>query len=426
MMSDREIWNAAPGGDVPPRSPRRFIVVGLVVAVLVIGAIAGTRYIGSTDEADPLPFVGDAPERPLTNQRAAVDAGQRLLEAAGGVGPDPLVDPSEIVSGGPPPDGIPPIDDPEFLSVSEIGWLADNEPVIAVVIDDDARAYPLQIMTWHEIVNDTVAGVPITVTFCPLCNTAFAFERPEVKGKVTSLGTSGLLYNSNLVMYDRATSSLWPQALGQAVIGPLTGKTLERVPAQIVSWDEYRTAFPDGAVLSRDTGFDRRYGQNPYPGYDDVDNPPFLFRGKKDGRLAAVERILGVETRSEITAFPYPELEANATDGAAAVNTSMGGRPIVVFWKQGTVSALDASNIASSKDVGAAGAFSARLGDGVLRFAVRSGAITDLQTKSTWNLFGRAVSGPLTGTRLKPLDAHDSFWFDWAAFHPETKIWSGS
>jgi hypothetical protein len=212
---------------------------------------------------------------------------------------------------------------------------------------------------------------------------------------------------------------------GKAVIGPLTGTTLKRIPAQIVSWKQFKSAFPNGAVLSRDTGFDRRYGENPYPGYDDVDNPPFAFSGEIDGRLAAVERVLGVESSSEVVAYPYRALKAESRSGIAAIDTAIGGNPIVVFWKQGTVSALDSSDIALSKDVGAAGAFSRRLGNRVLDFTVRDGAITDDQTSSRWNLFGRATLGPLEGKQLEPADAHDSFWFDWAAFHPQTKLWSG-
>jgi hypothetical protein len=192
--------------------------------------------------------------------------------------PEPLVDPSEIISGGPPPDGIPPIDKPEFQPRDEVTWLNEQEPVIVVQIGEDTRAYPLQIMTWHEIVNDEVGGKPISVTFCPLCNTAYAFARPEVDGDITTFGTSGKLYNSNLVMYNRATESYWPQAWGKAVMGPLTGTELERVPAQIVSWGDFRSAFPGGLVLSRDTGHERDYGSNPYPGYDDIDNPQLSIR----------------------------------------------------------------------------------------------------------------------------------------------------
>lgn len=421
-MSDKEIWGKSPGEETATRKWRG-LIIALSTLLLVGAAVVG--YVLTRSDGDPAAQLDSTTEKELTEARATADPGQRILEAAGGVGPEPLVDPNHVVSGGPPPDGIPPIDDPKFETVSEVDWIEEREPVIVVEVEGDVRAYPLQVLTWHEIVNDTVGGVPISVTFCPLCNTAYAFERPEVKGKITSLGTSGMLYNSNLVMYDRATSSLWVQALGQAVIGPLTGTTLERVSAPIVPWGEFTSQFPDGAVLSRDTGFDRRYGQNPYPGYDDVDNQPFLFSGEVDGRLAAVERVLGVESGDDVVAFPYVVLKENASDGAAAVNTTVGADATVVFWKQGTVSALDSAEIASSKDVGAATAFIRRLGGRLLEFTVRDGSLVDEQTSSTWSLLGRALTGPLKGERLKAADAHDSFWFDWAAFHPETQVWSG-
>lgn len=421
MSPSEHTWNAPPGDETRARG--RWFWIAIALSVLLVGGGIATTYLLTRSDPGAAPALDDSSDQPLSGKRSDVEPGQRLLEAAGGVGPEPLIDPHDVIPGGPPPDGIPPIDDPKFVAVSEAGFLNAREPVISVVLKGDARAYPLQIMTWHEIANDTVGGMPITVTFCPLCNTAYAFERPKVKGKITSLGTSGLLYNSNLVMYDRATTSLWPQALGQAVIGPLTGTTLERVPSQIVSWEDFRAEFPDGAVLSRDTGFDRRYGSNPYPGYDDIDSRPFLFRGEVDGRLAAMERVLGVEGDGETIAFPYSSLIEASDGGAAAANVAVGGEPMVILWKEGAVSALDATQIASSREVGASAAFSRRVGGRILDFTVEDGALVDKQTSSTWNLFGRATSGPLEGKRLRPADAHDSFWFDWVAFHPETEIW---
>lgn len=390
-------WNAPPG-----ERPRRFRGAAVwALAVVVAVALGGALVLRATsDENTPT---------------AAPDGDAKA----------PLVNPDDIISGGPPPDGIPPIDDPKFQDPSQVDWLKPQEPVISVEIKDDARAYPLQILTWHEIVNDEVGGIPLSITFCPLCNTAYGYVRPEIEGKVTTFGTSGKLYNSNLVMYDRATDSYWPQAMGQAVTGPLTGKTLERVPTPIVSFSDFRSAFPEGQVLSRNTGHSRSYGENPYPGYDDVDNRPFLFKGEADGRLAAVERILGVESEGKVMAYPYFRLQDAARDGVTAANESVGGEPLVVLWKEGTVSALDETSIAGSRDVGAAAAFSRRIGGRTLNFFVRDGAILDEQTESTWNLLGHAVAGPLKKKKLQAVDAHDSFWFDWAAFHPETGIWRG-
>jgi hypothetical protein len=339
-------------------------------------------------------------------------------------GSAPLVDPEDIVSGGPPPDGIPPVDRPRFQPVGAVGWLAAAEPVAVVELGGEARAYPLQVLVWHEIVNDTVGGVPVAVTYCPLCNTAIGFRRPTVAGKPTTFGTSGKLYHSNLVMYDRATRSLWPQALGLAVTGELAGRRLERVATQVVAWRDFRVAFPDGRVLSRDTGHRRPYGQNPYPLYDRKGGDPFLFDGRPDGRLQAVERVLGLSHGARHLAVPYGRLARRATGGVAAANLELAGAPLVVTWRSGTTSALDQRSIAASRDVGAAAAFSRRAGGRTLTFQAAEGRVTDQQTGSTWDQFGRAVAGPLAGTRLAPATATDSFWFDWAAFHPDTAVWA--
>jgi thiol-disulfide isomerase/thioredoxin len=352
--------------------------------------------------------------------------GITVSTAAGGAAqPVPLVDPARIVPGGPPPDGIPPIDHPKFQPAGSVSWLAAAEPVAVVGLHGEARAYPLQLLVWHEVVSDAVGGVPVAVTYCPLCNTAVSFRRPAVAGRVTTFGTSGKLYRSNLVMYDRATRSLWPQALGQAVTGRLTGQRLERVATQLVAWRDFRAAFPRGRVLSRDTGHHRPYGQNPSPLYDRKDAELFLFDGKPDGRLEAVERVLGLSAGSRHLAVPYGRLAARAQAGVAAANLELGGAPLLVVWRSGTTSALDRRSIAASRDVGAAAAFSRRAGGRVLTFHAAGGRVTDQQTGSTWDQFGRAAAGPLAGTRLAQATAMDSFWFDWAAFHPDTAIWGG-
>jgi Protein of unknown function (DUF3179) len=254
-------------------------------------------------------------------------------DAGGTAAPAPLVDPARIIPGGPPPDGIPPLDHPKFQPAGSVAWLAPAEPVAAVQVGGQAKAYPLQILAWHEIVNDTVGGVPVSVSYCPLCNTAITWRRPLVDGAVTTFGTSGKVYQSNLVMYDRATRSLWPQALGQAVVGPLTGQRLQGVPTQIVSWAAFRTSFPGGLVLSRDTGFSRPYGRNPYVGYDAKGATPFLFDGKVDPRLGAVERVLGLTVGSRHLAVPYPRLAARAQGGVRVVDLDLAGAPLLVVWR---------------------------------------------------------------------------------------------
>ncbi|MDP8910621.1 MAG: DUF3179 domain-containing protein, partial [Actinomycetota bacterium] len=170
---------------------------------------------------------------------------------------------AQIESGGVPKDGIPAIDAPRFVAVSDVEFLAPDEPVIALEVAGEARAYPIQILIWHEIVNDEIDEVPVAVTFCPLCNTAIVFDR-RVEGRTLDFGTTGNLRHSDLVMYDRQTESWWQQFSGEAIVGEYTGTRLRQIPARIVAWREFAAAEPAGRVLSRDSGFSRAYGDNPY------------------------------------------------------------------------------------------------------------------------------------------------------------------
>ncbi len=325
----------------------------------------------------------------------------------------------EIFSGGPPKDGIPAIDAPQFMRVTEADkWLKPVEPVILVQVDEDARAYPLQILIWHEIVNDTVGGMPLVVSFCPLCNTAIAFER-TVGGQVLDFGTTGRLHYSNLIMYDRQTETWWQQATGEAIAGELTGTQLVYRPAAIIAWSEFKTAYPNGQVLSRETGYHRNYGSNPYVGYDDVNASPFLYTGPPmPGALPAVARVLTVDLKGEAVAYPYQVLQQ-----VGVINDTVGGTDIVVFWAPGTASALDAASIASGRDVGSANAYTRRLNDQTLTFTYAGSRILDQETGSEWNVLGQAISGKLAGQQLKPVVAINYFWFSWAAFKPQTRIY---
>lgn len=327
---------------------------------------------------------------------------------------------TEILAGGPPKDGIPAIDAPQFVNASDAdGWLEAVEPVVLVQAGGEARAYPIQILMWHEIVNDTVGDVPLAVTFCPLCNTAIAFER-RLDGRELDFGTTGRLRYSNLIMYDRQTETWWQQATGAAIAGELAGAQLAFHPASIVAWEEFRAAFPDGIVLSRETGYQRSYGENPYLGYDNVNNPPFLYRGPQTpGALPATARVLTIEAGGEAVAYPY---EALALVGV--INDTVGVQDVVVLWAPGTASALDAGTVAGGRAVGTAAAYS-RLVDGrPLTFAQEVGQVVDRETGSSWNVLGRAVAGALAGRELEPVTAINHFWFSWAAFRPETRIYT--
>ena len=328
------------------------------------------------------------------------------------------IDFDELLGGGPPRDGIPSVDAPVFVDQAQASdWLASNEPVVALVIENDARAYPLQILTWHEIVNDTVGGVPVIVTFCPLCNSAVVFER-QLDGVVMDFGVSGLLRNSDLVMYDRVTESLWQQVTGQGIVGEMTGAQLTFVPASLVSMEDFSAAYPEGVVLSRETGYTRSYGRNPYAGYDNISQNPFLFDGIPDERLRSMERVVTVALEGVDVAYSYTLLSE-----LGAINDSRSGQDLVVLHNFGTSSALGAAFIADGEDIGATGVFDPYLDGRKLTFVRVDGEIKDLETGSRWDILGRAVSGPLAGEALTPIVHGDHFWFAWAAFKPETLIY---
>jgi hypothetical protein len=418
--------------------PRAVAVVIGAVGVLAVALLASRPADRAEvpDGADTLPAPAAAPDpdtgASTTPDTSAAEAqegptprGELRVPSAGWRTDFEIgsVDLGEIIGGGPPKDGIPSIDAPQLESIEGArSWLDERSPVIALEIAGEARGYPLAILIWHEIVNDTLAGVPVVVTFCPLCNTALVFER-EVGGVNYDFGTTGNLRFSDLVMYDRQTESWWQQATGEAIVGVLTGTRLPFVAAQIVSLADFEATYPEGDMLSRDTGHVRDYGGNPYIGYDTVDQQPFLFRGEVDGRLSPMERVVTLSRGGESAAYPYSELEK-----VGVVDEEVGGLPVVVFWQSGVSSALDAPRIDDGRDVGATGVFSPVLDGRRLSFgqADADGMLRDLETGSTWAVTGVATDGPLVGQRLEALSHGDHFWFAWAAFEPDTRIWTAS
>lgn len=325
---------------------------------------------------------------------------------------------SEIMSGGPPKDGIPAVDNPSFVSVSQASaWLNDQEPVIAVTVGDEARAYPIQILMYHEIVNDSLAGKPLTVTFCPLCNASIVFDR-RVGGDILDFGTTGRLRKSDLVMYDRQTESWWQQFTGTGIVGDHSGTELKRHPANIVAFGDFKTAYPSAEVLSRETGHSRPYGRNPYRGYDSITDQPFLFRDPVDPRLPPMEYVLNVSINDRDRLYPFSMLEQ-----APVVNDEMEGVPVVIFSRHGTFSALDGSSIVGSRLMPSATAFERRLAGEVLSFSLSEGHIVDDQTGSRWDLLGNAVAGPYKGARLTPANSGVHFAFAWLAFNPDSEIY---
>jgi hypothetical protein len=321
----------------------------------------------------------------------------------------------QIISGGVPRDGIPPIDQPEFDSADVArDWLQPQSPVVAVSLNGKARAYPLAIMTRHEIVNDILGGVPVAVTFCPLCNSAIMFER-TVDDQVLRFGVSGLLRNSDLIMWDDVTQSWWQQFTGTGIVGQYTGHQLAILPSQVVGFGAFADQYPEGEVLSPGS---RNYGSNPYVGYDSSDRP-FLFQGVVDNRLFATERVLAGVIDGIPVAYPFETLAE-----VGVINDAIGSSEVVAFWQPGATSALDRSDIDSSRDVGMAALYDRTLNGQVLTF-IRNpdGVIRDDQTGSGWNVFGTAIEGELAGQQLTQRLAFPHFWFAWAAFQPDTLIY---
>ncbi|GMQ86064.1 MAG: DUF3179 domain-containing protein [Acidimicrobiia bacterium] len=408
-------------------------VAFLVVAVALIAAACGA--VGDDDSSAVGSAVGS--EAPSSSTVTTLDAPSQVAAVTGELPegpsaldnkldasfPDPLIDPADILSGGPPPDGIPPVDDPQFVTVAQAdAWLNDPEPVLVVDVDGDVRAYPIQILMWHEIVNDTVGGVPLSVTYCPLCNSAITFER-TVRGVETTFGTSGSLYFANLVMYDRATESLWNQLDGRAVVGLLTGEVLNQIPSSMVAWRDFKEARPEAMVLDRErTGASRPYGTNPYTGLDDPNGQPFLFQGDIDVRAKAMQRVVAIETESEAVAWALDGLVAGE---AAVTDGEIDGDPLVIFWKAGQASALEQSDIAAGRDIGTVGVFSSVFDGQALTFRAAGDVFIDAETGTTWNVLGDAIDGPLVGGALEPITFVRTFWFSWAAFRSDTDLIEG-
>jgi Protein of unknown function (DUF3179) len=314
-------------------------------------------------------------------------------------------------------DAIPAIDRPRFVAVREAReWLSDDEPVIALEVNFVSRAYPMEIMVWHEVVNDQIGGVPVAITFCSVCHSAIVFNR-KLDRRVLSFGISGFVHGANMIFYDRETESWWQQFTGEAVVGDLTGKRLSRLPAEIISFAEFASAYPNGEVLSRETGYVRDYGRNPHLKYDKLNGYPSHFRGRPDKRLVPMERVIGVEITGHTKAFPYRISRARHV-----IYDRVGGQEIVIFHAGGTLSALDEEDMKRSRDVGSTGVFNPTIDGRRLQFRYENGQFIDQETGSRWNVLGKAVSGPLQGRSVKRIPHGDYFAFAWLAFKPATEI----
>ena len=332
------------------------------------------------------------------------------------------LDIEEISSGSVGRDGIPPIYNPLFISIQEaeeIEWLTGDHPVAIVEMDGNVKAYPLGILTFHEVVNDTIGDTPVVLTYCPLCYTAIGFIR-EVNGTVLNFGTTGNLRRSNLIMWDDVTESWWQQITGQAIIGDLAGESLDTVSVNISSFDEYKRSYPKGLVLSPDStnyDMDEIYGKNPYVRYDAPNTQPFMFKQYIDKRLDPVERVLGININEDFLAIPFTSLEESLVR-----ELEHNGEEIVVFYNDRTLSALDKELIVESRIAGSASVFFPYINGEKIYFYNDNGVITDKGTNSKWSQLGQAYEGPLMGETLDTIEATNILWFAWASFHPETGI----
>ena len=245
---------------------------------------------------------------------------------------------TEILSGGPPRDGIPALSEPQYIRATDETRIEDREPVVTVEIDGETpRTYPIRYLTWHEIVNDTVGGVPFAVTYCPLCNSAPTFDR-RVRGRVLTFGVTGKLRDSNLIMYDRETESWWQQATGEGIVGEYTGAELKPLPSWMESWAEFKARNPQGLVMAQ-PAYPRTYGRNPYVSYDSSSRP-FLYNGELPPHgIQPLARVVRVGNR----AWPVSRLSEEGEISQAG---------LTITWTSGQASALDTARIGNGKDVG--------------------------------------------------------------------------
>ncbi len=235
---------------------------------------------------------------------------------------------SDILSGGPDKDGIPAIDRPRFVPASKASrtFLNDGDRIIALVVNGKKKAYPLKILNWHEIVNDSIGGRRVVVTFCPLCGTGMVFNA-HAAGRSLNFGVSGLLYRSDVLLYDRQTESLWSQIKQEAVTGKLMGARLQLIPSTQTTWGAWEKQHPDTFVLSTQTGYNRDYQRDPYAGYASS-REVFFPAGRQDRRYHPKEQVIGVELEGLAKAYPFSEL----AQVKSPFKDKVGNKTFVVYY----------------------------------------------------------------------------------------------
>ncbi|HFA47641.1 MAG TPA: DUF3179 domain-containing protein [Bacteroidetes bacterium] len=325
----------------------------------------------------------------------------------GGDGGNWIIPKDQVFDGGPGKDGIPSIDSPEFGTIADNDIWAASDKIIAIKVGDEIRGYPHPILDWHEITNDEINGLPIALTYCPLTGTASAWKR-EFNGTKTTFGVSGLLYNANLMPYDRATDSRWSQLLLSSVEGKNVGLKIETYPVLETKWETFKALFPDAKVMTTNTGFSRNYERYPYGDYRTNNNNLLFPIAKDDDRLPRKERGLAVIINEKAKFYRFD---------------SFAGGDLVV--KEDVFESTDLV-VFGSQNKNFMVAFNARMEDGTkLEFSVSgtdAGTVTDNEG-NIWNLFGEAVSGPRAGTKLPSIDNLIGYWFSFGAFYPGLQIY---
>jgi len=368
----------------------RKIIASVIVIATTLAALTVLFQNESTPEitiANPIEFT-------------AIDFESTELTIMETNGVKHLIPLDKIKGGGPPKDGIPSIDNPVFADIQGSHFMSDSDTVIGLEINGEAKAYPSFILVWHEIVNDNVGGTPVAVTYCPLCYTNQVFER-VIDGQEVEFGTSGKLYNSNLLMYDRLTDSYWSQALGIAVKGELTGYQLNLIPFDVITWGDWKKLHPDTMVMTTDTGHIRSYATDPYGNY--YTEPRIFFPVEhSDDRMHPKEIIIGFNQDTIYKAYKQNDIESNII-----INDFIGDTPLMLI-------SLYSEN---------SRAFERTINGKVLDFEYTDGKIFDSQTNSEWNYDGLSISGQHQGVQLERMPIEPGFWFEWFAFHPQTLVY---
>jgi hypothetical protein len=381
-------------------------------ATLIDEQASAPTSASSTDAAAATATLSQAPATATAAATAGPEVGPNGLYTEVQFDEDDtphLIPMDSILSGGPEKDGIPSIDAPQFATSES--WdqyeFRDEGLVIGVDVDGARRAYPFQVLVWHELVNDTLAGEPILISYCPLCGSGIAFER-VVEGRAVEFGVSGLLHNSDLLMYDRESDSLWSQINGTAVVGERVGTRLTFYPSEIMTWADWKRAYPDSEVLTTETGAARDYTRDPYGDYY-FDSRLFFPVDDSSDNFDALPLKANV-TGIEVEGPSYGAFVDDDVREVGIVNETVGETPVVVF-----ADSQAGDNIVVFE----------REHDGqMLTFALEDEGLVDDETGTRWSFDGLALAGPLAGAQLVELLSVKSFWFAWVAFHPETSLWA--